>query len=154
MIDTKHASKLYGFLIRCELTRSAILWSQNFDSTKIADSVCSRRKRGNRTILRDSCDDHSILLLNNLSNHVFHNKRFQTLFNDQLDRSKAMCSFKLTPCVLSHTHTKITTYTTTLISVGQNTERVGTPIWCDKTKYCYNYYLPKKKKICTYLLFP
>ena len=29
----------------------------------------------------------------NLSNHAFENKRFQTLFKDQLVRSKATCSF-------------------------------------------------------------
>ena len=36
--------------------------------------------------------DHYVLLIIYLTN-AFHNKRFQTLFNDKLDRSKATCSF-------------------------------------------------------------
>ena len=39
--------------------------------------------------------DYCILPLNYLANHAFYNKRLQTLFEDQLDRSKATCSFKL-----------------------------------------------------------
>ena len=43
----------------------------------------------------DTCVDHYILVLKYRSNHyAFHNKRFQTLFKDQLVRSKATCSFK------------------------------------------------------------
>ena len=38
---------------------------------------------------------HCILLLKHLSNHAFYNKRLQTLFKDQLDRSMATCSFNV-----------------------------------------------------------
>ena len=44
-------------------------------------------------ISSDTCVDHKILLLKYLSNHAFHNKRFQTLLKDKLVRSKATCSF-------------------------------------------------------------
>ena len=59
MIHTNMSQNCTVFLIRCELTRSAILWSQNF-----------YRKKENRTILRDVCVDYYVLLLNYLSNHM------------------------------------------------------------------------------------
>ena len=48
----------------------------------------------NRAISSDTCVDYYILLLNYLSKTICNNERFQTLFKDQLDRSKATCSFK------------------------------------------------------------
>ena len=41
-------------------------------------------------ISSDTCVDHYVLLFKHLSNHAFNNKRLQTLFKDQLDRSKAI----------------------------------------------------------------
>ena len=50
---------------------------------------------GKLPISRQIRVDHCILLLKHLSNHnAFYNKRLQMLFKDQLDRSKATCSFK------------------------------------------------------------
>ena len=66
----------------------------NFDSHKWP-TVLVRRVKGNHAILRQMCVDHCILLVKHLSNHAFCNKRLQTLFKDQLVRSKATCSFKL-----------------------------------------------------------
>ena len=74
------------FFLPRQLTRSAIL-------TPINGRPCQLEKE-NRTILSDTCVDHYILLLKHLSNHAFHNKRFQTLFIDQLVQSKATCSCK------------------------------------------------------------
>ena len=65
-----------------------------FDSIKW-QTVLVRNVKEKRAILIDTCVDHCILLLKHLSNHAFDNKRFQTLVKDQLDRTKAMCSFNI-----------------------------------------------------------
>ena len=89
MIHTIFTRNCLVFLLPRRLTRSAIYGSQIFDSHKWPTVE-------NQAISRLICVDHCILLLNHLSNHkyAFYNKRLQTLFKDQLDRSKATCCFK------------------------------------------------------------
>ena len=95
MIHTSFPRNCVVFLWPCELTRSAIYGSQNFYSHKWPTVFSRRCKKENRAILRQTCVDHCILLLKHLSNHMrFIKNRLQTLFIDQLVRSKATCSFK------------------------------------------------------------
>ena len=59
----------------------------------MADRV-SRRGKKKPTISRHICVDHCILLLQHLSTHMhFITNGYRTLFKNQLDRSKATCSF-------------------------------------------------------------
>ena len=76
-------------------TWPAILLSQHFDSQNGRPCFFVKYKE-NHAISRHVCVDHYTLLLNYLSsNHVHFITRFQTLFKDQLDRSKAVWSFYL-----------------------------------------------------------
>ena len=47
-------------------------------------------------------DHYIILLLKHLSNHAFHNKRFQTLFIDQFVLSKGQRVPSRPSCVMKH----------------------------------------------------
>ena len=94
----QYASKLHGFLIRRELTRHTILWSQVFDSINWRPCEFAKYKE-NHALSRHVCVDHYILLSKNLYNqYLFHknkNKRFQLLFMDKLARSEVTCSFNV-----------------------------------------------------------
>ena len=60
----------------------------------MADHVCRRGKR-KTTQFRVILVWIIIFYFKNYSNHnAFYNKRLHALFKDQLDRSKATCSFK------------------------------------------------------------
>ena len=82
------------FLLRRELTRSAILWSQNCDSTKWTTVfLCDvKGKPGNFEACL--CGSLYSIFTTSFYPYAFYNKRLQTLFKDQLARSKATCSFK------------------------------------------------------------
>ena len=74
------------FILRRELTPSAILWGQ------LADRVSSRRKR--KTGNFKACLYGSLFSTFKLSNHMhFITNGFKRIFKDQLDRSKETCSF-------------------------------------------------------------
>ena len=55
------------FLVRRELTRHAILWSQVFDSIKWPTVLV---RKVNHAISRHICVDNYIILLKHLSNHI------------------------------------------------------------------------------------
>ena len=95
-----HSRKYYySYLngICCEQTRSAILWSQNFDSIRWPTvlTMLTGEIKGKRAISRHACVDHYVLLIDYLSNHYafYINKRFEMLFKDQFARSKATSPF-------------------------------------------------------------
>ena len=92
MIHTNMPRNCVVLLLRT--TRSTIDGSQKIDSHKWP-TVLIDEVKGKPRNSSDTCVVRYILLLKYLSNHVFYNKRFQTLFKDQLDRSKATCSFNL-----------------------------------------------------------
>ena len=79
MVRTSLPRNCVVFHFLCELTQLAIYGSQ-VDSHKWPTVHV--------------CVDHCILLLQHLYPYAFYNKRLQTLFKDQLDRSKATCTFK------------------------------------------------------------
>ena len=73
------------FLIHRELTRHAILWSQVFDSTKWSTVLVRKVKRKPRNFEEYlSGTLYSTFKLSFQPIYAFHNKRFQTLFMDQL----------------------------------------------------------------------
>ena len=76
MINSTRLRNCVGFLLLCELTQSPILWSQKLGSTKW------------RAVLRKTCIFEAYVW-------IIYNNRFQTLFIDQLDRSKAVCHFNV-----------------------------------------------------------
>ena len=83
------------FLLLCELTRSSIYGSKKIDSQKVADRVSRRGKRKTRNFQAYLCGSlYSTYKYIFFQPHAFYNKWLQTLFKDQLDRSKATCSFK------------------------------------------------------------
>ena len=95
MTNTSITRNCTVFLLRRELTRSAIYGSHNFDSQKWPTVLVDRVTRKPRNFEAYLCIDHCILLLKHLSNHMhFITNGYRTLFKDQLDRSKATCSFK------------------------------------------------------------
>ena len=94
MIHTNMPPKGTVFLLPRRLTRSAIYGGQIFDSHKWP-TVLVRTVKENHAISRQICVDHCILLLQHLSNHMhFITNGYKRFFIDQLDRSKATCSFK------------------------------------------------------------
>ena len=76
MIHTSITRNWTVFLLRRELTQSAILWSLNFDSTKLLTLFLRGVKR--RAISRHVCVFHYILLLNYLPNHTYFSKHNST----------------------------------------------------------------------------
>ena len=95
MIHTSITRNCMVFILRRELTRSAIYGSQKFDSHKWLTVLVDEVKRKPRNFKAYFCVDHCILLLQHLSNHIdFITNGYRTLFKDQLDRSKATCSLK------------------------------------------------------------
>ena len=85
------------FLLLCELTWSAIYRSKKFDSNKWP-TVLVNKVKGKACNFEACLCGSLFLLLKHLSTHAFYNERLQTLFKDQLGRSKAKCSFKCPTC--------------------------------------------------------
>ena len=79
------------FLLLCELTRSAIYGSKKSDSHKRPTLLVDEVKE-HRAISRHICVDHCICYFYNIFLPICI--LLQTLSKDQLDRSKATCSFK------------------------------------------------------------
>ena len=81
MIHTSITRNCIVFLFCRYFTRSAILWSQKFDSTKWLTVFL--RDEGKLCNFEACCVDHYIYL----EPFAFHNEQFQMLYKDQLDRS-------------------------------------------------------------------
>ena len=80
----------------CELTRSAIYMygSKNFDSHKWLTELVDELKGKPCNLEACLCWSLYSTFTISFQSYAFYNKRLQTLFKDQLDRSKALCSFK------------------------------------------------------------
>ena len=93
MIHTSITRNCTVFLLRRELSRSAIYGSPNFDSHKWPTVSVDRVNRKPRNF--EAYMQIIVLLLQYLSNHThFTTNRYRTIFKDQLDRSKATSSVK------------------------------------------------------------
>ena len=93
MIHTHLPQNYVVFLLLCELTRSAIYGSQNFDSHKWP-TVLVDKVKGKLCNFEQLCKTVQFRGMFVWIIVFYFNKRLQTLFKDQLDRSKAMFSFK------------------------------------------------------------
>ena len=94
MIHTSLPRNCVVFLLLCELTRSAIYGSQKFDSHKWPTVLVDEVKGKPCNFEACLCGSLYSTFTTSFYPYAFYNKRLQTLFKDQLDRSKATCSFK------------------------------------------------------------
>ena len=94
MIHTSLPRNCVVFLLLCELTRSAVYGRQKFDSHKWPTVLVDEVKGKPCNFETCLCGSLYSTFTTSFYPHAFYNKRLQTLFIDQLDRSKAMCSFK------------------------------------------------------------
>ena len=90
----KFASKLRGFLLLCESTRSAIYGSQKFDYHKWPNVLVDEVKGNPCNFEAYLCRSLYSIATTSFFPYAFYNKRLQMLFEDQIDRSRATCSFK------------------------------------------------------------
>ena len=93
MIHTNLPRNCVVFLLLCELTRSAIYGSQKFDSHKWPTVLVDEVKGKPCNFEACLCGSLYSTFTTSFYPYAFYNKRLQTLFKDQLDRSKATCSF-------------------------------------------------------------
>ena len=94
MIYTNLPRNCVVFLLLCALTRSAIYGRQTFDSHKWL-TVFVDEVKGKPPIFEAClCGSLYSTFTTSFYPYAFYNKRLKTLFKDQLDRSKATCSFK------------------------------------------------------------
>ena len=112
MIHTNLPRNCVVFLLLGELTRPAIYGGQTFDSYKWLTALVDKAKG-------KPCNFEACLFGSSYSTfktpfqpYAFHNKRLQMLFIDQLDRSKATCSFNISqiqrPILSSNFHRFVT----------------------------------------------
>ena len=88
----KYASKLHGFPFTLRtITRSTIVWSQNFNSTKKRAVLVYDVKGEPRNVEAYLCGFCNVHLFNH---NALYNKQLQTISIDQIARSKATRSFK------------------------------------------------------------
>ena len=105
MIHTSITQNCTVFLLRRELTRSAIYASQQFDAHKWPIVLVDEVKIKPRNFEAHLCRSF-ILLLQHLSNRMhFITNGYRTLFKDQLGRPKATCSFETSAVRKFGTHT-------------------------------------------------
>ena len=95
MIHTYLPRNCVVFLLLCELTRSAIYGSQKFDSHKWPTVLVDEVKGKPCNLEACLCGSLYSTFTTSFYPYAFYNKRLQMLFKDQLDRSKATCSFKV-----------------------------------------------------------
>ena len=95
MIHTNLPRNCTVFLLLCELTRSAIFGSQQFDSHKWPTVLVDEVKGKPCNFEACLCGSLYFTFTKSFYPYAFYNKRLQTLFKDQLDRSKATCPFKI-----------------------------------------------------------
>ena len=96
MIHTNLPRTCVVFLLLCELTRSANYGSKKFDSHHAHKwpTVLVRKVTGKpRNFEANLCGSLYSTFKSSFWPYAFYNKWSQTLFKDQLDRSKATCSF-------------------------------------------------------------
>ena len=94
MIHTSLPRNCVVFLLLRELTRSAIYGSQ-IRLTVLVDEVKGKPCNFEACL----CGSLYSTFKTSIYPYAFYKKRLQTLFKDQLDRSKATCSFKVTCCL-------------------------------------------------------
>ena len=94
MIHTNWPRSCLVFPLLCELTRSAIYGSQKFDSHKWPSMLVDEVKGKPCNFEACLCGSLYSTFTTSFYSYAFYNRRLQTLFKDQLDRSKATCSFK------------------------------------------------------------
>ena len=83
------------FLLPRRLARSAIYGSQIFDSQKWPNMLVRKVKGKPRNLEANVCGSLYSTFKTSFQSYAFYDKLLQTLFKDQLDRSKATCSFNL-----------------------------------------------------------
>ena len=83
------------FLLPRRITRSATYGIQIVDSHKWLTELVRTVKGKPRDFEANLCGSLYSTFKTSFQPYTFHNKRLQTLFIDQLVRSKATCSFKL-----------------------------------------------------------
>ena len=89
----KFASKLHGFSFTLLTTRSAIMGVKNL--TPIWPTVLVDEVKGKPCNFEAClCGSLYSTFITSFYPYAFYNTRLQTIFKDQLDRSKATCSFK------------------------------------------------------------
>ena len=93
MIHTSITQNCTVFIIGRELTRSAIYGNQKFYSHKWPTVLVDDIKGKPRNFEAWLCGSWYSTFTTSFHPYAFHNKRLQTLFKDQLDRSKATYSF-------------------------------------------------------------
>ena len=94
MIHTNLPRNCVVFLLLCKLTRSAIYGSQKFDSHKWPTVLVDEVKGKPCNFEACLCGSLYSTFTTSFYPYAFYNKRLQMLFKDQLDRSKATCSFQ------------------------------------------------------------
>ena len=94
MIHTNLPRNCVAFVVLCELTRSDTYGSRKFDFHKWPTVVLVDEVKGKPCNL-EACLCGSLYsnFTTSFYPYAFYNKRLQTLFKDQHDRSKATCSF-------------------------------------------------------------
>ena len=95
MIHTNMPRKCTVFLLPRRLTRSAIYGGQIFYSHKWPTVLVRRVKGKPRNFAANLCGSLYSTFKTSFYPYAFYNKRLQTLFIDQLDWSKATCSFNI-----------------------------------------------------------
>ena len=98
MIHTSLPRNCVVFLLLRELTQSAIYVSQKFDSHKWPTVLVDEVKRKLCNFEACFCGSLYSTFTTSFYSYAFHKKQLQTLFKDQLDRSKATCSFNCVHC--------------------------------------------------------
>ena len=93
MIYTNMPRNCTAFLLPRRLTRSAIYGSQMFDSHKWPTVLVRTVKGKPRNFEANLCGSLYSTFTLSFKPYAFYRKRLQTLFIDQLVRSKATCSF-------------------------------------------------------------
>ena len=88
--------KMHVFPLPRRLTRSAIYGSQIFDSHKWPTVLVRTVKGKPRNFEANLCGSLYSTFKTSFQPYAFYKTRLQMLFIDQLVRSKATCSFKVT----------------------------------------------------------
>ena len=87
------ASKLRGFSSTSWTNTTRLCVDSSFWLHKMADRVSSQSKRKTHNFEACLCGSLYSAFKTSFKPYRFHNKRFQMLLMDQLDRSKATCPF-------------------------------------------------------------
>ena len=95
MVHTNMPRNCTVFLLPRRLARSAIYGSQIFDSQKWPNMLVRKVKGKPRNFEANVCGLLYSTFKTSFQSYAFYNKLLQTLYKDQLDRSKATCSFNI-----------------------------------------------------------